>query len=379
MDALSLQSTSSSNRRKLVKRNTSSSSHVHHHHHLHTNSSSAATSPSLDAAFGLDDHAAQSRRSSHSLSRAPSSPHTRSATHSGASIDPSSPRHIPYYHHDDDDRLPIRAPTSIASSSVSTPAGTALDSPYYPSSSSSSTAAAAAAAAAAANPNFNVSSSAYHPTGSLARQPSDDLIGAPFDGAAILDRLDSSSSKASYQLQNPPASSPAVPTLSSLHPRSPAYPPAAASQPPTDKRLLSPRLRSSASFSSMDPSVTEKISGGGRPAESPSIGGNKRFSEDGSGRDFKSAVLRKKSGLSGFVNSLVGSQKKPAISAPENPVHLTHVGYDSSTGQFTVCWTRPDEWKSRQEKRWMARTRMQRTAQQPRREGRAKETTRTNS
>jgi hypothetical protein len=24
------------------------------------------------------------------------------------------------------------------------------------------------------------------------------------------------------------------------------------------------------------------------------------------------------------------------ISAPENPIHLTHVGYDSSTGQFTV-------------------------------------------
>ncbi len=51
-------------------------------------------------------------------------------------------------------------------------------------------------------------------------------------------------------------------------------------------------------------------------------------------------VLRKKSGLSGLMSTLgVGSQKKPVISAPENPVHVTHVGYDSSTGQFTVRYT----------------------------------------
>jgi p21-activated kinase 1 len=51
-------------------------------------------------------------------------------------------------------------------------------------------------------------------------------------------------------------------------------------------------------------------------------------------------MLRKKSGFSGFMTSLVGSPKKPLISAPENPVHVTHVGYDSSTGQFTV-WPLP--------------------------------------
>jgi p21-activated kinase 1 len=47
-------------------------------------------------------------------------------------------------------------------------------------------------------------------------------------------------------------------------------------------------------------------------------------------------LLRKKTGISGFMSSLVGSPKKPLISAPENPVHVTHVGYDSQTGQFTV-------------------------------------------
>ncbi|KAI1121242.1 hypothetical protein F5Y10DRAFT_256717 [Nemania abortiva] len=35
-------------------------------------------------------------------------------------------------------------------------------------------------------------------------------------------------------------------------------------------------------------------------------------------------------------------QRRPAISPPENPVHLTHVGYDSSAGQFTGL---PREWQ----------------------------------
>ncbi|EGY14361.1 serine/threonine-protein kinase MST20 [Verticillium dahliae VdLs.17] len=66
----------------------------------------------------------------------------------------------------------------------------------------------------------------------------------------------------------------------------------------------------------------------------------KRFSDEA--KEPRVGVLRKKSGFSGFVNSLVGSQKKPIISAPENPVHVTHVGYDSTTGQFTGL---PKEWQ----------------------------------
>jgi p21-activated kinase 1 len=46
--------------------------------------------------------------------------------------------------------------------------------------------------------------------------------------------------------------------------------------------------------------------------------------------------VKKKTGFSSFVNNLVGTPKRPAISAPENPVHVTHVGYDQETGEFTV-------------------------------------------
>ena len=48
-------------------------------------------------------------------------------------------------------------------------------------------------------------------------------------------------------------------------------------------------------------------------------------------------AVKKKTGFSSFVNNLVGTPKRPAISAPENPVHVTHVGYDQETGEFTVC------------------------------------------
>ncbi len=50
----------------------------------------------------------------------------------------------------------------------------------------------------------------------------------------------------------------------------------------------------------------------------------------------KPTALRKKSGFSSFVNSMLGSPRTIKISAPENPMHMIHVGYDNVTGQFTV-------------------------------------------
>jgi p21-activated kinase 1 len=55
-----------------------------------------------------------------------------------------------------------------------------------------------------------------------------------------------------------------------------------------------------------------------------------RYSDEG--KDTK--ALKKKSGFSSFFN--LSSPRRPAISAPENPVHVTHVGYDQETGEFTV-------------------------------------------
>lgn len=37
-----------------------------------------------------------------------------------------------------------------------------------------------------------------------------------------------------------------------------------------------------------------------------------------------------------FLSDLLSSDKKIEISSPYNPVHLTHVGYNLDTGEFTV-------------------------------------------
>jgi p21-activated kinase 1 len=97
-----------------------------------------------------------------------------------------------------------------------------------------------------------------------------------------------------------------------------------------------PALRRSASFTAADSNADTLVNDdkGLSKVESSTLP-PKRYSDEG--KDQKpSGMLRKKSGFSGFMTSLVGSPKKPLISAPENPVHLTHVGYDSTTGQFTV-------------------------------------------
>lgn len=47
----------------------------------------------------------------------------------------------------------------------------------------------------------------------------------------------------------------------------------------------------------------------------------------------------KKGGVLGFI---FNSQKRPEISTPYDPVHLTHVGFNSSTGEFTGL---PKEWQ----------------------------------
>ncbi|EGX90951.1 sexual development serine/threonine kinase PakA [Cordyceps militaris CM01] len=192
----------------------------------------------------------------------------------------------------------------------------------------------------------------------------DDFIGAPFDGAAILSSIES----ASY---NPPptaALSPAVgstlattntantantsatTTFTSLRTSLPAQPQqssptttvvARAAAAPIFRAVSAkkpkPPLRPSNSVTTMDSSVTLVDKSGTAPAATPN-----RYSDESGGIPSKPPTVRKKSGLSGFVNSLVGSQKKPMISAPENPIHVTHVGYDSSTGQFTGL---PKEWQ----------------------------------
>ncbi|KAH8722078.1 kinase-like domain-containing protein [Ilyonectria robusta] len=260
-----------SHRRKLVKKPPS-------HHY-------ARSSSGFDGGGGYDADSLGSKRSSQSLRRAPSAPPARSNPATASGHTPANTFRS--------NASPILPQGDFTTSNAWTPVPR----------------------------NNRLSDSHLRPLSKPAA-PADDFIGAPFDGAAILNRIESTK----------------VPSPQGPVHRHHNH------QPPllkigADSQLATPILRPSASFTGMDSSLSEKGLGPRAPTDG-SMGNTKRYSDDG--REPKSAVLRKKSGFSGFMNSLVGSPKKPVISAPENPVHVTHVGYDSTTGQFTGL---PKEWQ----------------------------------
>ncbi|KAG7108213.1 Serine/threonine-protein kinase ste20 like [Verticillium longisporum] len=272
MDGQSQLSNANSQRRRLVKRPPSG--------HQYTRSSGG-----LDG--GIDALSLQSQRSSTSLKRAPSAPPPRSTPPNAS--DSSSPRHLPS--------------AQFSNPSPILPQGQFTPSSYY-------NPAAARHIDRSSDPNDRIP------------RESDEFIGAPFDGAAILNRIEQTKSPGGQHAH-------------AFH-RPHAPPPLIKSK--TDIRGMSPALRQSASFTSADPIMSEKLQAS--RAMDQQVVTPKRFSDEA--KEPRVGVLRKKSGFSGFVNSLVGSQKKPIISAPENPVHVTHVGYDSTTGQFTGL---PKEWQ----------------------------------
>jgi hypothetical protein len=48
-----------------------------------------------------------------------------------------------------------------------------------------------------------------------------------------------------------------------------------------------------------------------------------------------SMTAKGKKGMLGFMTDVLNSNKRPKISTPYDPLHLTHVGFNSSTGEFT--------------------------------------------
>lgn len=99
-----------------------------------------------------------------------------------------------------------------------------------------------------------------------------------------------------------------------------------------NSKMMSPSLRQSASFSIGDRTVNATPP----DTDSISVSSSKRYSDE-AGK--VSTPWKKKSGISSFIGSVLGSPRSNSvkISAPENPVHVTHVGFDNETGQFTVC------------------------------------------
>jgi p21-activated kinase 1 len=59
-------------------------------------------------------------------------------------------------------------------------------------------------------------------------------------------------------------------------------------------------------------------------------------------RHRSSTATKSKKGMLGFMSEFLNTPKRPEISTPYDPVHLTHVGFNSSTGEFTGL---PKEWQ----------------------------------
>ena len=242
----------------------------------------AAASNLLIDVRNNDNQSLRSQRSSGSLQRAPSAPYPRSHAHQGHTRTITSPNPAVYASSSSSLERQISGPSPILADSqfVASPVGQ------------------------------GGGKRSSNPTRPLSEKSSDELIGKPFDGSGILNHIDSTKATG-YQNA---ARRPPPPPLSHTAP---------------DPRVISPPLRQSASFSAGD-RMNEKTPP--RVGENPLMG-PVRYSDEG--RDPKPG--RKKSGFSGFMSSIgVSSPRGIKISAPENPVHVTHVGYDNQTGQFTV-------------------------------------------
>lgn len=150
----------------------------------------------------------------------------------------------------------------------------------------------------------------------LTPQTSDDrhndLIGAPFDASGLLSSFQASGMN---EKQTAGGQSPAPLPLTHTH---------------TSPDLRSHPLRTSQTFGPGAVAMMEVTP----PKSENGTLSPKRFSGDGHGKP--AGPFRKKSGFSSFVNNMLGSPRTIKISAPENPMHMIHVGYDNQTGQFTV-------------------------------------------
>jgi p21-activated kinase 1 len=88
-------------------------------------------------------------------------------------------------------------------------------------------------------------------------------------------------------------------------------------------------------YTPVEPSIISSL-------DSPSIEASTSTSSTLGSRSRSGTTSKKNKGFLNMLPEFLHSQKKPEISTPYDPVHLTHVGFNSSTGEFTGL---PKEWQ----------------------------------
>jgi len=173
------------------------------------------------------------------------------------------------------------------------------------------------------------SSSAHHHPQASSAAPSQhsnslrttpELVGQPFDAAAI--------NRSIHQ------------AIATQRPSPPSHTLTADPAPQSKKTTSStrpPKLRQSASFTlarKMNDTITPPRSDA--DTKSP----RQRYSDEAdTSKNRKSDGGKKKSTFSSFVKDMLGSPRRPTISTPTNPMHVTHVSIDNETGEYTVRGT----------------------------------------
>jgi len=97
-----------------------------------------------------------------------------------------------------------------------------------------------------------------------------------------------------------------------------------------DERLLSPKLRASQSFAALGAAVKMERITPPRNEKSDQVSPRQRYSDEARPDG------KKKSMFASFLNGVKSGPRRPTISTPSNPMHVTHVGIDNETGKFTV-------------------------------------------
>ena len=187
---------------------------------------------------------------------------------------------------------------------------------HRPSSSRTNFTAAAAAASAAAAGG----------AGRLSLTQADELVGNPFDSQKLLKDLDNTTSHIAPNVYQP-VTAPITNSRSSIA----TFIPTPLSHSKTfDERLLSPKLRASQSFAALGAATKMERISPPRSEKSDPVSPRQRYSDEARPDG------KKKSMFANLLNGVKSNPRRPTISTPSNPMHVTHVGIDNETGKFTV-------------------------------------------
>lgn len=174
--------------------------------------------------------------------------------------------------------------------------------------------------------------------GRLSLAEPDVLVGRPFDTQNLLREINNTyTSTPNYYL---PAAAPTSPlnALASAADVNPPPPPPQQSSfksphlpyaKTLDQRLLSPKLRTSQSYAALSGAVKMERITPPRSNQSGYVSPRQRYSDE-------AKPDKKKSVFANLLNGVKSSPRRPTISTPSNPMHVTHVGIDNETGQYTV-------------------------------------------